>query len=214
MMSLSAHAAPGYCLPAPSQASFGISVTNMTFRGNNADNCFGVVENANDSAALLNGNTLVAGGVFGGGWTEVAKDDTPGGESSVLFGGLKWFVDASPEGGAQSGTWTLTVQEDPSSPDLPLVFDLLGVLKGSNDFATYLFSAELFTAANTTGSGTWEVVFATAGNGNIPNLSHLTVYARSGGTPPETLPEPGSLALLSIAALGAGFVIRRRRNVA
>lgn len=53
------------------------------------------------------------------------------------------------------------------------------------------------------------------GGGNSAGLSHISFYdtgADVGGSPPQEIPEPGTLGLLGLAMAGAAFTARRRRK--
>jgi hypothetical protein len=204
----SASAAPSYCVPGPNDD--GLSVSDVTFRLQNADNCYGVV-NDNDSLALVN-----SGDYFGtDDWQAVVKDEPPGGTGGTIgYLGFDWTLTAS--GATGDGTWTLAV-EDPNGaalPNLPVTIDIMLVLKAGSQFAAYFFDNETFTVSGSN-AGTFEIVFTNDG-GEIPNLSHLTAYFRAGTTPPPggdpTVPEPATLMMLGSGLVGLAAEARRRRK--
>jgi hypothetical protein len=204
-------AAASYCLPGPN--SDGLATSDVTFRTFSSDNCYGVVS-GNDSLSDMNG--LVAGGLFGGGWTDSVKDEDLGGGSGTLINylGLNWTFGASGSGG--SGTWSLSI-EDPSPTSLPVAVDIAAVVKASNLYAVYFFDDETFSVAGSS-PGTWQIVFNGPG-GQLAGWSHMTLYFRQGTLPPpppppppgQLLPEPGTLALIGLGALGVGALRRRKR---
>ncbi len=195
----------------------GIAVTDMTFIGagsvapGNADDCYGIVQ-ANDSGSNVWADT---------GWTLFAKDDTPGGETGGTINGISFVLDATPEGGATSGFWTLSWTET-GTPGYDLTMDVVGVLKSADRFASYLFEDLTFTA-DASGTGTFKVSYVNNGS-QIPDLSHLSLYYKnavnstsSGETSSTTsgdtgVPEPGVLGLLGIGLLGQALLLRQRRR--
>jgi hypothetical protein len=211
-----ASAAPAYCPVAPAPASAtnedGLSRDNVTFRSIASDGCYGVVS-GNDSLNVLNG---VGGGsaLFGGGWQASVTD---GGSDATLFGylGLNWTLSAPQT--LQSGNWTLTIA-DPPPISLPVAVDMLVVLKGGSNWAGYYFDDEAFTISGSS-AGTFNINFLNNG-GQIPGLSHMTLYLRPGTPPPPcqpgdpncggTVPEPGTIALLGFGLAGMALVRRRR----
>jgi hypothetical protein len=136
------------------------------------------------------------------------KDETIGTPSTVS--GSWMGIDFTLDGfmATTSGSYTLTWMEN-SSGALPKTVDIAVVLKGSPGYASYLFEAETLTATNSPGSGEWTINFLNPG-GNIPDLSHLSVYFRSGDTPPNGMPEPGTLGMLMLGFIGAGVARRRK----
>ncbi len=176
-------------------ATNGIAVGDVTGNVGGANECWGTFD-GNDPGP--SGDGFQIGSMV---FDFVAKEDTPGGLEGVDIG-----LDVSPEGGAPSGTWSI----DPSKfdPDAFLI-----VLKASSTpgFAVWLFDG---TAANST-NGTWRVAWsanANPQNTNPADLSHLSIYAKLDGIPPQQIPEPGILALLGTGLLGATLVGRRRRK--
>lgn len=204
LMPLAASAAPVYCSDGTPHPD-GLSTSNMTYGVNGpsgsaaaANDCYGVV-NANDTAAALNALK------WGSGWSLGAKDNIGGSDSSNTVLGITFSVVAT---AGKSGSWTV----NGTGPGLPTTLDLIGVLKGSNNYAAFFFDNVAFDGSS---GGNWSISFVNNG-GRIPDLSHLSVYVRAGdpggGTPPQAIPEPASIALAGLAMLGAGLASRRRRS--
>lgn len=194
----------------PSAHPDGISVSDMTFAGGNADDCYGVVA-GNDNGDNVWNST---------GWTLLAKDDTPGSDVFGTVLGITFTLDATPEGGAPSGNWTLSWAQT-GTPGYDVTMDVVGVLKAGSEFASYLFEDLTFTADDT-GSGTWAINYTNNG-GNIADLSHLSLYYKNashsssssgggGGSSGSQIPEPGMLGLVGIGLLAQAVLLRQRRR--
>ena len=191
----SAQAVVGYCntylAPGATITTDPIAVTDMTYNGANANNCYGVVA-GNDNTGFI--NTL-----WGNSWTFATKSDENV-DSGVLVNGINFAVSEQ-----NLGTWTLTGTGTP----LPQYFDFVGVLKQGTGYAAYLFDEVLFDGND---GGTYIINFS-----KIPtvDVSHISIYARSGDTPnpPALVPEPTSLLLAGLAIAVAGVASRRRKSV-
>lgn len=162
-----------------------------------AHDCYGVAS-GNDSAADINALN------WGTGWALAAKDDigsTADTANTVLS--VNWSLAAAT---GTSGGWTLTGTS--STPGvLPGYFDFVGVVKGGTGWAAYLFDNVLFDGS---GGGSWSITFLNGG-GNIPGLSHFSIYTRAGTAPPQggSVPLPGTLVL---ALLAGGLLLSTRRR--
>lgn len=199
-----AQAAATYCVPGSN--SDGLALSDMTYNGNNANDCYGVVS-GNDNLAFVNGLK------WGNDWSFLAKDDFPGGttQGSGSFLGINFTlaVDAG-----KSGNWTLTgTDTNGTAPlNLPATLDLVGVLKGSTNFALYLFDDVVFDG---TDGGTYTIKFTTKNGNSVPDISHLSLYVREGtqsDTPPNNrIPEPTLPLLLGSGLLGMTLVRRLRK---
>jgi hypothetical protein len=149
-------------------------------------------------------------------WTFLAKDETGDGGVNIAgsYAGLDFSLTDTPS--APAGDWMLT-WTDPAPQDLPLFLDFVVMLKSSDGRGGYLFDDELLPVGSTSGTGTFAVQI-TNSNGNLQNLSHLSLFVRSGaGIPPAgtptavtALPEPGTIVLLGVGLAAFGLVSRRR----
>ena len=115
-----------------------------------------------------------------------AKVDEPETDSS--------FLTVSYDTDYLSGTWTL---------DAPYEIGFYSV-KGANEFALYF----VFPYDD---SGKWSTThlltpITSGSDGNIPEISHLSVLADKG----IPVPEPGMVILLGIGLLGLAFYNRKR----
>lgn len=209
----SATSTPPYTgsLPAPGETLTGLNVSDVTFRGNNADDCYGVVD-GNDDVSDING----IGGTFGSGWALGAKDNTDNSsDTSNTVNGINFSL--SDQGNNNSGSWTLTWTDVNGAvgANFPAYFDFTVIVKGGTYWAAYLFDDELLQTNPNFGAGTFDIQFLNNSGRNEPGLSHISVYTRydrpgTGFEPPQ-LPEPGTLGLLGVAILGGLYFSRRRQ---
>lgn len=187
-------AAAAYCSAGTAD---GLSLADMTFNGALATDCYGVVM-GNDKLSAV--NSLA----WGNDWTLLGKDESM---LPAAFMGIAFEAGTS---GGRSGTWTLAGTDINGAPllNLPVELDLVTVLKASNRYTAYFFDDAVLDG---TDGGTWSILFMNHG-GQIPDLSHLSVYARidrDGGVP-AAIPEAHTYAMM-LAGLGlVGFRARRR----
>jgi hypothetical protein len=183
-----------------------LRTSDMTYNSGNATDCYGKAA-GNDDDAAINGLN------WGAGWALAARDNVGGGDTSNIVAGLQWSLAG---GTGTMGTWTLTgVDTNGGAPaNIGDTFDFVGVLKGGSGWAAYFFDNVVFDGSD---GGTWKIVFENNG-GQIPDLSHMSVYARfqssggGGGGGGGGTPEPMTLALVGLSLLGLGVNRRRLRG--
>ena len=148
-----------------------------------ASYCTGVQSgNDTDLIALLNAGSLFTPDYDTSGlvWTQTGKSDEPGPVSTSSSDGL-------------SGTWSV----DPELSNQPFVISL----KGGKFYQAFLFDGVSLLV----GGGTFDMTKSDieVGNGNTPQISHLTLAA--------PVPLPASLPMLLAALAGVGWLARRGR---
>ncbi len=164
-------------------------------------------------------NATACAGFFGGPKTDLTllpaswgtwdklnslKAEAANGYDATLAGflGYDWRLQSA---NANSGEWFLTL--DPIT-GLPIAVDFLVVLKagsGDTSWAAYLFDGQIVHGDN---QGEFVINFQNGG-GNLPALSHMTLYLRQA---PTQAPEPASMILLATGLLGTAAARRRQRR--
>ena len=200
--SASAHAAPlpapANCLPPPNPAD--LSVSDVTFAAINASDCYGVVQASSNSASTIGFD----------GFTPLLVDAVPDGATvtntvdGVTFTlGVTYLQNPLDQ---TAGNWSLTW----IGGSAPITLDIVAVLQSPSTFVSYLFSDLVLATTPGSGTGTWAINYQF--NEDIPILSTFSIYVSgiSGATPPAPVDEPASVALLGVAALGLGVLLRRR----
>lgn len=227
-------AVPGYCntsgLPTgvtQGTPGAGLVVGNMTLNGGSATNCFGHVDIGNgespaDITNFANAPRPTAG-LWGGNWGFIVRDDGSNPSYSGVFSGFSFAFSAAQ--GSTNGDWTLTVTDlTPGvSPYLPITLDLLVYVKGGNGGDFFFFNDKELMETN---PGKYQLSFiqGQGANAGVAGLSGFSLLARdlTGSecprtnpdckTPPNEIPEPGSLALVGLALFAAGAARYRRKG--
>lgn len=176
--------------------AFALSTADVSLNGNDADAAYGVY-GGNESLADLNGLDTSA---FGTGTFQLLdKTDSV----STPIGTTTFTITASL---AKSGTFILS-WVDANIPPTKW-FDLVFALKAANSYSYYLFDDVEFSYAPGSYNGIYEISWMNNG-GQIPDLSHMSVYGRP-GDPGNEVPEPATMLLFGTGLVGLAGLARRK----
>ena len=196
-------ASPTLCSDGDPNAD-GMSVSDVTWQGENADDCYGInqtgsggnvsVDDANAAWGDGGLNTSFGPGNF----TEVVKKEQ-GSDGMGSFAGLDFTLEADigENGQGTPADWALSWV---CNGNCPATIDVVVGLKASNRNGLWLLDDTLFDdqgGDSGTGAGTFVINFDNNGSSN-PGLSNMVLLMREG----TAVSEPGSLALLSLGLLG------------
>lgn len=180
----------------------GTSITaNVAFNGLRSDAC---VISAKNPSQGPNGNTsgFSGYGVFGTGWSLLAKYDVNGNQAggSLLNNGVTFTSSITGIPGT-IGAWTLTSSQN-------VTLDLVFAMHASNRSGAFLFDNEALPGS---GGNSWEINWLNNG-GNVPDYSNVALFVRDVQVTP--VPEPQSYALMLAGLAVVGSIVQRRRRFA
>lgn len=151
----------------------------------------------------------------------VFSPNAVGGDTSIV---LSSFFSVNFTSGTYAGNWAFTpdatVAERAESILGKNYFDQFAlVMKAGNEFAAYDFTSEQFGVAHPSAVdpiynfygtfNTGDTLINDNGNASSPaGLSHISIWARDPSATPNSVPEPGTLALLGVAMFGVAFARR------